>query len=397
MSNSIERPVFFEGQILSANDLNTAVQYGRNQQARHERYLHLWGIAAGLELSGKDKKDAQGKAYVEVTASAGLAIDGWGREIVVPEDVPLSESLFDDLNVAIPDQKGEALYPVFLVAKVEQGTQTAANTGGCDNSQPSREVEGYEITFGRPGEELDIDKQTGAGIADQLDDLVDEKPWRVLLGYVKWGASLSDASKKVSRFIGFEVNPANGIPPRYAGVQADTVAARSGRLLVRTRNANLSDKPALVIDETEGGLLQFGQLTAQGDVTALMSVDSKGNLTVTGKISGAVTPGSVQVQSGVAMDGLLLPLPSGITTEQVEAGKVVLNVQLTPLSPTAPPTLTDTWGAFPLECTTDADRRIRCRIRWFKLSAGPTQIQDLPAPCSYLVIASVPAATGNNP
>ena len=97
------------------------------------------------------------------------------------------------------------------------------------------------------------------------------------------------------------------------------------------------------------------------------------------------------------MDGLLLPLPSGITHEQVEAGKVVLNVHLTPVSPATPPTLGDTWGAFPLECTTDIDRRIRCRIRWHKLAAGAPDIRDLPAPCSYLVVASVPATTGSNP
>ena len=85
MSITIERAVFYEGQILGAADLTTAAEYDRNQQARHERYLHLWGIAAGLQLTGKDKKDAQDRPYQEVTLGAGLAIDGWGREIVVTQ------------------------------------------------------------------------------------------------------------------------------------------------------------------------------------------------------------------------------------------------------------------------------------------------------------------------
>ena len=46
-----ERPAFFEGQILAAADLTSAVDYGRAQVARHERYLHSWGIAEGLELT----------------------------------------------------------------------------------------------------------------------------------------------------------------------------------------------------------------------------------------------------------------------------------------------------------------------------------------------------------
>ena len=46
-----ERPAFFEGQILAAADLTSAVDYGRAQAARHDRYLHAWGIAEGLELT----------------------------------------------------------------------------------------------------------------------------------------------------------------------------------------------------------------------------------------------------------------------------------------------------------------------------------------------------------
>ena len=51
-----ERPAFFEGQILAAADLTSAVDYGRAEVARHERYLHDWGIAEGLELTqGQDR------------------------------------------------------------------------------------------------------------------------------------------------------------------------------------------------------------------------------------------------------------------------------------------------------------------------------------------------------
>jgi hypothetical protein len=115
MSDAIERPVFFEGQILGALDLDATVGYSRDQVARHERYLHTWGIAEGLKLSPKPKQlEISGATYdyQEIWLSAGLAIDGRGREIVVPEDFRLSESDFDQLNVAINDPT--ALYPVLL-------------------------------------------------------------------------------------------------------------------------------------------------------------------------------------------------------------------------------------------------------------------------------------------
>ena len=48
MAAIIERPTFYEGQILAGADLNAAVDHARGQLARHERYLHLWGVAEGL-------------------------------------------------------------------------------------------------------------------------------------------------------------------------------------------------------------------------------------------------------------------------------------------------------------------------------------------------------------
>src|SRR5215813_11634426 len=113
MSNRIERPIFFENQILGAADLTATVEYDRGQQARHNRYVHLWGIAGGLELAGKDKETSTGEKYQEITLSPGMAIDGTGREIVVPEAEQLSEDLFDQRNVAIADP--DARYPVFLI------------------------------------------------------------------------------------------------------------------------------------------------------------------------------------------------------------------------------------------------------------------------------------------
>ena len=111
------RAVFSEGQIVAAADLNHVVEHARATQARHERYLHLPGIAEGLALTGEPRQTSGGQDYVEVTAGAGLAVDGTGRHLVVAEPEKLSADRFDQLNVAINDP--EAYYPVFLTGRDE--------------------------------------------------------------------------------------------------------------------------------------------------------------------------------------------------------------------------------------------------------------------------------------
>ena len=118
-----ERPAFFDGQILAAADLTSAVDYGRGQAARHERYLHDWGIAEGLELTTAPDSSGQ---YVDVTLQPGVAIDGDGREIVVPASVLLSTAEFFIANGASP-QAG-ANYPILL-----HGLDTSRARRGADH------------------------------------------------------------------------------------------------------------------------------------------------------------------------------------------------------------------------------------------------------------------------
>jgi hypothetical protein len=209
----------------------------------------------------------------------------------------------------------------------------------------------------------------------------------MLLGFVQWNAAIKHftAARDTSE----------GIGRRYAGVQADVVATRGGQLTLRTRSGNEAGKPALILDETDNGLLQFGMLTALGVVTPVFSVTAKGDVKAEGTISGAVAPGSVQLQSGIATDGVVLPLPPGITEEQVASSQVTLHISLAPRFPgAAQPDNNSDWVAVPLECKLeDTSRRVLCRFRWFRLNAL-LPFHDLPGACNYVVMASVPAAGG---
>ncbi|MFE2449101.1 hypothetical protein ACFXDF_44970, partial [Streptomyces sp. NPDC059426] len=116
------RPAFHEGQVLSAADLSATVEYARAGAARHARHLHEWGIVEGLGLATEPRTDPlTGVRHVEVSVSAGIAVDGTGREVVVTEPVVLRESDFEEVNGA--DQSTDEPYPVFLTAADREPAQ----------------------------------------------------------------------------------------------------------------------------------------------------------------------------------------------------------------------------------------------------------------------------------
>ena len=382
MNNRIERPLFYENQLLSAADLTAAVAYSRGQQARHERALHLWGIAQGLALDSKDKQTLTGTPYKEITLLPGMAIDGTGREIVVPEAAKLSEDLFDQLNRAIADKA--AWYPVTLTGRDEPATQTTATVGACYSAQPTRQVEGFDVSFGSPGDELDLAKQPAPDVTEGPRS----SAWSILLGFVQWEAS-------IKKFTAVS-DTAGGLGRQYTGVQADVVAARSGQLTLRTHTGNEPGKPALVINDSAEWLLQFGKLTAQGAVTPVFSVNEQGDVKAEGKLIGALTTGSVQVESGLATDGMVLPLPPGITQKQVDQGEAVVQVHIALRMGAQAEALiranfpqNAALAAMPLETWVDHERRLHCRVRWFEIGALTPHIEDHPGACNYLVLASV--------
>jgi hypothetical protein len=79
-----ERPRYFLGKVLGADDLNAEQDYFRGKTRLHNRFLHGWGIVAGLEVR------LEGDAGVVV--APGFALDCAGNELVLPapETLPLA-------------------------------------------------------------------------------------------------------------------------------------------------------------------------------------------------------------------------------------------------------------------------------------------------------------------
>ena len=70
---SLERPVFFDGQRLTPDDLAAVQAFDRELRWLHNRSLHGWGVARGLTVSGVRGADS-------VDVAPGYALDCLGRE-----------------------------------------------------------------------------------------------------------------------------------------------------------------------------------------------------------------------------------------------------------------------------------------------------------------------------
>ena len=77
---SRERVRYFEGMLLTAADFEQEQAYFRAKARRHNRLLHGWGVAIGLEVSASASSG-------QVSVSPGYALDPCGNEISIEETV----------------------------------------------------------------------------------------------------------------------------------------------------------------------------------------------------------------------------------------------------------------------------------------------------------------------
>jgi hypothetical protein len=393
---TIQRPVFHEGQILAAADLQRSLAYSRDQDARHERYLHTWGIADGLEVT----KQEPGGDFV---LQPGFAVDSSGAPIVVADPIVLDvEQLLEEALVN-RNKDHERQFPLFI-ARIETETANDQPLSNCANAAPTRKSEGVVVQFRPVATGWDENQDP----VRTEDGPLDGNSRVVLVGFVTWEKVPSNQLGKITAFR--RDHKQDGIRPRFAGVQADEVAARSGELVLRSKplgEPDSRDAPMVVLGDHENeNALVLGLDNGEGQVNEILSVDAKGtlrakgNIEAAGSLKGQISSGTVFVQSGVASDGMVLPLPAEIKREDVEDGSVTLHITVTPKtnwSSANRPRPQDGWGPFTFECHVDDDRRVHCTTRWLKLSGTKdiTQI-DFPDAVDYLVVASAPAKGENS-
>lgn len=255
-----ERPRFFEGQYLGADDLDSFLQYARQHDARHLLGGHAWGIVSGIELV--DATSATGEP--EYFLTPGVAVDGFGRLLVLTAPFKLTTDLF-------AQQPGGSV-TVWIRHDETAYNSTRAGFQTCDCSESyTRVAESVAIEVGpRPavsqrqsplalGDELFTDARDAPGWSLPGQPLAcdssvpaqlfpaegDPDLWLIPVGQLAWNRATNaflaptEADRKASRRVRRQagtitesIYPAAGLlrlrprfTPRKAGVSADQTCA----------------------------------------------------------------------------------------------------------------------------------------------------------------------------
>ena len=92
MPSDIQRLHYTPRQFLGSADMADEQTYLRDMRRRHNLGPHTWGIVVGLELEERPRLGSPDE--VDVYVKPGLAIDGFGREIVVAAPYKLDTAEF---------------------------------------------------------------------------------------------------------------------------------------------------------------------------------------------------------------------------------------------------------------------------------------------------------------
>ncbi len=284
----IERLNYYEGEYLGAVDFEAEQEYHRDMRRRHNLGPHTWGIVTGLDIAQFLNGGADSE--VDVFVQPGMAVDGFGREIIVLSPFQLTADLFADF----PGKQTLSLwigYTQQMINPSADSCRTAAQTNAYSRVQESFQIVVKPIPPTNDpmyvgGKVVTPPATTGwtqpsilpplptteGGVVIALDnsvpfqDLPDDYTiarWLVPLGQVLW-----DGPNQ--RFLQSADSNANA-HRQYAGNVASALYAPAGILTIQDRSTPSSafttgTNPSGVAVEVQGTLTVDNQLTAQQDI-----------------------------------------------------------------------------------------------------------------------------------
>jgi hypothetical protein len=287
-----QRPRFYEGQYLGADDLSGLLDHSLVEQARDRIGAHTWGIALGLTF--KEAPSLNDPAAVDEFLQPGYAWDGFGRPVVVlqPYKIPAQRFLPYLYDSAIDEPNGR-LIELHIGYREINFDPPQPGFEACDAAdQSSRIQETFEIYIGaRPNHADRHDPiQLGNYTVDARQALIKLDPtapqifdesipqqtlpdtasarWLVPLGYVRWKPDPSPAN--VGKFLALTADDkaaarAFRIP---IGVIAGAVQAADGVIRLKDRTRDFSKFNSTDLVWIEGDTRMHGKLgfrDASGD------------------------------------------------------------------------------------------------------------------------------------
>ena len=149
-----ERNHYFVGKFMTERDFTAEQSYFRGKAKLHNRYLHGFGTVCGLRVA-----PAEPASPSRLLVEPGLALDPWGREIVVPERVPLDLDDFGPRDGEAGVRREVSLYAVLeyreVLTEPVPSLYGGEHAGGEDDAQYARVHEGYHLSLRRQPPEID--------------------------------------------------------------------------------------------------------------------------------------------------------------------------------------------------------------------------------------------------
>ena len=277
MTDIVTRDNYYDRQFLRPEDFNDEQAYHIAMRRDHNIAAHSWGIIEGLAINITD-----GTPYV----LPGVAIDGYGRELILTDLTPVPVQRFA--------QTDQDLLDVWLY--YERVASESAPTGytGCGRTGSLfyRWVEQPVVRLLPPGDNDPPDRRAPPEVPDADIDFPPSRlppddparPWPVFLGQLRQVRSGPQPTY---------VPDLAGRP--YVGLVGEQVAAPSGRARVQIGAEQDNDPRRFAVwvpaDDPGGPRLQIDD-SGELDIRGTLTVD--GDVTVDGDIELGVGPAQAE-------------------------------------------------------------------------------------------------------
>lgn len=315
-SITAERPQFFEGQYLGAEDLAAIVEYLRTDSARQNLGHHSWGVVVGLDLVASPISDTAVDYFVQ----PGVAVDGYGRMMVVSEPTPITAEQMATVGA------GSGLLDVWIHYDQSEFESTRPGFNACSAEDEYKRVyESFRLVVGN----FDTVSQHQSGVTlnevqvtDARTALSDEDPpetllcdasvphqdfpvdddtalWLVPLGHVLWSSINSNflplvdpseveeleagTSLKTSDQV-YELQIAGRVKKRLIGVVAEDILAAEGLIRLRKRTNALAPGVEVDVACRESAVQAADSYFCDGELLSKELIWLEGHTRVTGDL-----------------------------------------------------------------------------------------------------------------
>jgi hypothetical protein len=282
----VSRVHYFDRQFLGVQDFVDEQAYEVAMRRRHNLAGHTWGIVSGLQLTVE-----QGSLSVQ----PGMAIDGFGRELVLVTKEPINTEVFDNKQ---SDKLGVWLqYNLLGTDSPPAGYDSCSADAGLFYRWQEKPLiwllvpDPAHPNPREPKQVLENDRNFGPTLTSPDDPL---RSWPVFLGLIqrdpknqKQPYSVDLSGRPYGGLVGESIVAPSGRAQVQLGSEEETDSNRFAVLLPRKQDpkspaSEIVMDPYLAIDKT-------GNLSVQGETTI------NGNLTVS---NGSVEFGVSQASSG---------------------------------------------------------------------------------------------------